>query len=66
MAYFAIRGLMHEAALKAEEDPDRLSFIHPVHVVQRRVARYGAIPRSAEIGSRRGATGSTRAASSVR
>ena len=24
MAHFAIRGLMHEAALKADEDPDRL------------------------------------------
>jgi hypothetical protein len=48
MAHFAIRGLMHEAALKADEDPDRLSFIHSVHVVQRRMARYGAIPPSAE------------------
>jgi IS4 transposase len=26
MAHFAVRGLMHEAALKADEDPDRLSF----------------------------------------
>jgi hypothetical protein len=48
MAHFAIRGLMHEAALKADEDPDRLSFIHSVHVVQRRMARYSAIPPSAE------------------
>lgn len=48
MAHYAIRGLMHEAALKAEEDPDRLSFLHAVHVVQRRMARYGAIPPSAE------------------
>ena len=48
MAHFAIRGLMHEAALKADEDPDRLSFVHSVHVVQRRMARYGAIPPSAE------------------
>jgi hypothetical protein len=48
MAHFAIRGLMHEAALKADEDPDRLSFLHAVHVVQRRMARYGAIPPSAE------------------
>ena len=44
MAHFAIRGLMHEAALKADEDPDRLSFLHSVRVVQRRMARYGAIP----------------------
>jgi hypothetical protein len=26
---------MHEAALQADEDPDRLSFVHAVHVVQR-------------------------------
>ena len=48
MAHFAIRGLMHEAALKANEDPDRLSFLHSVRVVQRRMTRYGAIPPSAE------------------
>jgi hypothetical protein len=48
MAHFAIRGLMHEAALKADEDPDRLSFLHSVRVVQRRLARYVAIPPSAE------------------
>jgi hypothetical protein len=48
MAHFAIRGLMHEAALKADEDPDRLSFLHAVRVVQRRLARYAAIPPSAE------------------
>jgi hypothetical protein len=48
MAHFAIRGLMHEAALKAKEDPDRLSFLHSVRVVQRRMARYGAIPPSAQ------------------
>ena len=48
MAHFAIRGLMHEAALQADEDPDRLSFLHAVRVVQRRMARYVAIPPSAE------------------
>jgi hypothetical protein len=48
MAHYAIRGLMHEAALKADEDPDRLSFLHSVRVVQRRLARYVAIPPSAE------------------
>lgn len=36
MAHFAIRGLMHEAASKADEDPDRLSFLHAVCVVRRR------------------------------
>jgi hypothetical protein len=48
MAHFAIRGLMHEAALKADEDPDRLSFLHAVRVVQRRMARFAAIPPSAQ------------------
>ena len=48
MAHYAIRGLMHEAALKADVDPDRLSFLHSVRVVQRRMARYAAIPPSAE------------------
>jgi len=48
MAHFAIRGLMHEAALKADEDPDRLSFLHAVRVVQRRMPRYAAISPSEE------------------
>jgi hypothetical protein len=50
MAHFAIRGLMHEAALKAGEDPDRLSFLHAVRVIRRKMAVYGAIPPSAEEG----------------
>jgi len=48
MAHFAIRGLMHEAALQADEDPDRLSFLHAVRVVQRRLARAIAAPPWAE------------------
>ena len=48
MAHYAIRGLMHEAALKADEDPDRLSFLHAVRVVQRRMATHVTIPPSAE------------------
>lgn len=48
MAHFAIRGLMHEAALKADEDPDRLSFLHAVRVIQRRMARFAAISPSAQ------------------
>src|SRR4051794_9782608 len=28
LAHFAVRGLMHEAALRGDEDPDRLSFLH--------------------------------------
>lgn len=48
MAHFAIRGLMHEAALKANEDPDRLSFLHAVRVVRRKLPVFSAIPPSAE------------------
>ena len=48
MAHFAIRGLMHEAALKAGEDPDRLSFLHAVNVVRRKLAQFSAIPPSAQ------------------
>ena len=48
MAHFAIRGLMHEAALKADEDPDRLSFLHAVRVIRRKLPAFGAIPPSAQ------------------
>ena len=50
MAHFAIRGLMHEAALKADEDPDRLSFLHAVRVIRRKMAVYRAIPPCEEQG----------------
>jgi hypothetical protein len=33
LAHFAIRALMHEAALQAGIDPDRLSFVHAVRVL---------------------------------
>jgi len=46
MAHFAIRGLMHEAALKADEDPDRLSFLHAVRVVRRKMTTFAFIPPS--------------------
>lgn len=44
MAHFAIRSLMHDAALHAEEDPDRLSFIHAVRVVRRKMAVAATTP----------------------
>ncbi|UCD05093.1 MAG: IS4 family transposase, partial [candidate division WOR-3 bacterium] len=47
LAHFAIRGLMHEAALKADLDPDHLSFIHTVRVVRRKLPTFAAIPPSA-------------------
>jgi hypothetical protein len=48
MAHFAIRGLVHEAALDADEDPDRLSFLHAVRVVRRKLPRFAATPPSAQ------------------
>jgi IS4 transposase len=47
MAHFAVRALMHEAALKADTDPDQLSFLHAVRVVRRKIATLHAIPPSA-------------------
>ncbi len=44
LAHFAVRGLMHEAALQADEDPDRVSFLHAVRVVRRKLAAFGALP----------------------
>jgi hypothetical protein len=46
MAHFAVRGLMHEAALAVNEDPDRLSFLHAVHVVRRKISSLAFIPPS--------------------
>jgi hypothetical protein len=48
LAHFAVRGLMHEAALKADEDPDRLSFLHAVRVVRRKLPQFAALPPSGQ------------------
>ena len=48
LAHFAIRNLMHEAALQADVDSDALSFVHAVRVVRRQIGRYGAISPSGE------------------
>ena len=48
LAHFAVRGLMHEAALRAGEDPDRLSFLHAVRVVRRRLPLFAALPPSGQ------------------
>jgi hypothetical protein len=48
MAHFATRGLMHEAALKADVDPDCLSFLHAVRVVRRKIGSFAAVPPSAQ------------------
>jgi hypothetical protein len=48
LAHFAVRGLMHEAALQADEDPDRLSFSHTVRVVRRKLPQFAALPPSGQ------------------
>lgn len=46
LAHFALRGLMHEAALRGGRDPDRISFTHTVNVVRRTLPRFAAFPPS--------------------
>lgn len=46
LAHFAIRGLMHEAALQEKIDPDELSFIHAVRVIKRKMAAFAAFSPS--------------------
>ncbi len=44
LAHYAVRRLIHEAARKVDEDPDRLSFVHAVRVLRRRVENPGVSP----------------------
>jgi len=48
LAHYAVRGLMHEAALKEDVDPDVLSYLHAVRVVRRKLPSFVSIPPSAE------------------
>ena len=47
LACHAVRRLIHEAAEKAGEDPDRLSFTHAVQVMRRRIINPGGFPPGA-------------------
>jgi len=44
LAHFATRSFVHEAALSANIDVDRLSFKHAVSVIRRRAPQAGAFP----------------------
>ncbi len=46
LAHNAIRTIMHDAALKADVDPDRLSFVHALRTVQRRLPLFVVAPPS--------------------
>ena len=53
LAHFALRGLMHQAALRGGRDPDRISFTHTVNVVRRTLPRFADIsPSEVETRSR--------------
>jgi hypothetical protein len=47
LAHFALRSVMHEAALRGRRDPDRISFVHTVRVIKRSLPRFAALPPSA-------------------
>lgn len=49
LAHYAVRSVMHAAALEAGEDPDRLSFIHTVRVLRRKLPQLAALPPSAVV-----------------
>jgi hypothetical protein len=58
LAHYAVRGLLHEAALGAPEgprDPDTLSFVHATRVVRRGLPRFAAVPPSGSPPAARGA-----------
>lgn len=46
LAHFALRSVMHEAALRGGRDPDRISFIHTARVIKRSLPRFAALPPS--------------------
>ena len=48
LAHFAVRSLMHEAALLGKVDSDELSFVHAVRVVKRKLPTVLSISPSAQ------------------
>jgi len=49
LAHFAVRAVMHDAALAGDEDPDALSFMHTVRVLRRKLPQLAALPPSAVV-----------------
>src|SRR5258706_14471842 len=43
LAHYAVRTLMHEAALVADVDPDRLSFVHALEIVRDAVPEFQSV-----------------------
>ena len=57
LAHFALRGLIHQAALRGGRDPDRVSFTHTVNVVRRTLPRFADLSPSGLESTPRGGTG---------
>jgi len=47
LAHYVVRAVMHDAALRVEEDPDRLSFLHTVRVLRRTLPQAADFPPTA-------------------
>ncbi len=47
LAHYAVRGLMHEAALSGDVDPDQVSFVHSLRVIRRNITGSGSFSPSA-------------------
>ena len=44
LAHFAVRQLMEQAAWQQQLDPDRLSFVHALRVIKRKMPQAAAVP----------------------
>lgn len=44
LPYYAVGRLVRPAARQPDENPDRLSFVHAVRVIRRRIQNAGAFP----------------------
>jgi hypothetical protein len=49
LTHYALRRLMHEAALHGRADPDEISFVHTIRVVRRKLPLVVASPPWAEV-----------------
>jgi len=43
LAHFAIRSIMHEAALSLDIDPDRVSFTNTIRIIRRKLQRFQSV-----------------------
>ncbi len=46
LAHHAVRSIMHDAAVRVQVDPDRLSFVHALHTVRRKLPFFLVVPPS--------------------